>query len=247
MSAATGLETDPTNLPSTSTGTCCSSTLRKPVLSNSSSSDSETEDVETLFRRKDTSSSPVGNANSEGKEKQEGKRPYNDGCEAGPSCAHRKEPLKHNGVSNPLKRKGGEGRTTPPKHKFNDIQSSSDSDNTDTDSPKSKVHARKSSSSRCQEKKIQKENGTTSISSNTQTSVGNENEPELSAPNEEAGNEPRQDTSQQQLPEPTFTRQLEAITGRLDHLMFLQRNALDSSQRNRDGESQDNSPLRNSG
>ncbi|KAK3927156.1 Activating molecule in BECN1-regulated autophagy protein 1 [Frankliniella fusca] len=50
-----------------------------------------------------------------------------------------------------------------------------------------------------------------------------------------------------QLPEPTFTRQLEAITGRLDHLMFLQRNALDPSQRNRNGLSPDNSPLRNAG
>ncbi len=51
----------------------------------------------------------------------------------------------------------------------------------------------------------------------------------------------------QQLPEPTFTRQLEAITGRLDHLMFLQRNALDPSHRNRNGLTPDNSPLRNAG
>lgn len=217
------LESDPTNLPSTSTGICSSpSTSRQPVLSNSSSSDSETED---------------GNE----------KRPKNEGCEAGPSSVHSKDPLKPNGLGNILKRKGRDGRTTPPKHKLIDTQSSSDSDNSDSEALKSETRARGNGSPRCPENIFQQQNGTSHIITNSQTSEHNGNEPEFIAPNVEAGNAPRQETSQQQLPEPTFTRQLEAITGRLDHLMFLQRNALDPSQRNRDGESQDSSPLRNTG
>ncbi|XP_034236093.1 uncharacterized protein LOC117642241 isoform X2 [Thrips palmi] len=258
-SPATDLHIDPANLPSTSTGICFSSMMRTPVLSNSSSSDSETEDLEPIIRTNTTLSSPVGKVT----EQKEEKRSDRGNCEAGPSRAHSKESHKPNGRSDALKRKREDDRRTPPKHKFIDTQASSDSDNTDTESPRSKTCVRENHQ-KCQVNNFQQENETTNIKLNSQTGAASENEAdlvtpsreaesvtpsqeaELGAPSQEAENAPRQEASQQ-LPEPTFTRQLEAITGRLDHLMFLQRNALDPSQRNRDGESHDNSPLRNTG
>ena len=169
------------------------------------------------------------------------------GCSTGPNSTGPSTSVR----GNSLKRKNNEilKRKSMKTETASALSSSSDSDSPTADSQKNCIRKRKDRTENYRSGKQGKtslktsqscplnhcDSGTSSESSSQQAQGCEHDTPRQEVP------------SLTQLPEPTFTRQLEAITGRLDHLMFLQRNALDPSQRGRNGNPQDNSPLRNTG
>lgn len=169
------------------------------------------------------------------------------GNSTAPSCSRTSTSVR----GRPLKRKNREiykGKSVKTKASTT-YSTSSDSDDAVADSSKIQSHHRKGRPGEYRSAERSKTSTFTPQShtvNNCDTGLG-------SVPSSHESQSCEHSTSRQeipslqQLPEPTFTRQLEAITGRLDHLMFLQRNALDPSQRGRNGNPQDNSPLRNAG
>ncbi|XP_052126154.1 uncharacterized protein LOC113217532 isoform X1 [Frankliniella occidentalis] len=264
-----GLDVQPTNMPSTSSGISSghgsleeNRPHRPHVLGDSSSSDSETEGLVAHLRNRKKSRLQFSKCN--GEQETRANASYlksvnsddNHSCEneCGPGTSSNSllttcDSSSSSSRSQSLKRKGEDnsGLTSKVKPSVNFTSSSNleslETTEADRQTKKKSKEVGNTSKTELQKKKnpATSQNSQTNVSDQREAASSNQNvEPEPS--NSSQGASPLQ-----QLPEPTFTRQLEAITGRLDHLMFLQRNALDPSQRNRNGQTPDNSPLRNAG
>lgn len=258
------LESSPEVLPMDKPSTSSSTNIKdndKPSqfqskLSESSSTDSEAEGMVRHLRKKNKLRLSTGTTNGkhDGKKINDIMQPCSSksGLSESPPSRSNSSARSKGCAGQPLKRKGNEDSfKTPTKLKLAaDSSSSSDSDSPMPDKINRKNLTKKRKVRRClnEETTLETSESTSTESIREVNGAAQSRENHSSQQNQSCECSSRHEVPPlQHLPEPTFTRQLEAITGRLDYLMFLQRNALDPALRGRNGAAQDSSALRNSG